>query len=760
MAIINENFKNPSRRYALFPIVHDVVATDEFVKEGCPYNVKLAKRLNSLTGLTKYFSVDEVDGQVKKSIADKLDELGFAGVVGHAPYGPNYPDDNTDWEKTKTGFQALFERGMTAWIYDENGYPSGTAGGLVVDENPDFIAEGLYCYEYWRTISGPISYRADIPGDKLFRAMLIPISGDEALDITHTLDTKGVLRIEIPDGDYRLFVMCSRRLFDGTHAAESYGEPRNYVSLNDKKATEAFIKATHQKYAEHFSEEFGKSLLAFFTDEPSLISWNIRKGVMPILPWHRNFPNEFNAIYKYPIELAIIAVVKKSGPEYIKRRCDFWEFVGESVAENFFGTIQDWCRQHGIKSSGHFLWEEVLQTHVSCYGSLYKCAKRMDWPGIDQLESEPQNLMNTQGIPIARLLSSFADISGEKETFTEFSAFTSLMKNKHIGTQWIRSSINWHYAMGINNLTSYYVLTNYKDEEIKELNKYAARLGYIIRQGRRFSRVAVLYPEASIWSAYTPSTEYAARDSSEDTLLIDNTFAKISWELLHRQIDFDYVDEQLLVDGIIQDKKLIYNHNSYECVIFPAVNVLSAATVEKIAMMAEAGIGAVFIGDLPKFNRDTGELAIFQQLFSKYQYNDNFTIIPIGTDWNLPGMKNIPAIPRTIIITPKSLDCILVGSEGEGGYVDGEIISANILSHTRKLDNGDMIVFLCNMGSKTYEGCLSVQGGCAVKIANPYSGDITGIESQCKNGVVLTKIRLHPYDGFCYIIESEEGGTI
>ena len=759
MTTFNENFKNPSRRYALFPIVHDVVATDEFVKEGYPYNTKLAKRLNSLTGLSGYFTVNETDGQVKKSIADKLEELGFAGVVGHAPYGPNYPNDKGDWESVKTGFQALFERSMTAWIYDENGYPSGTAGGLVVDENLDFIAEGMYCYEYWRPISGPISYRADIPGDKLFRAMLIPLSGDEALDITHTLDPKGVLRIEIPDGDYQLLVMSSRRLFDGTHAAESYGEPRNYISLSDKEATEAFIKATHQKYAEYFSEEFGKGLLAFFTDEPSLISWNIRKGVMPILPWHRNYPDEFSAKYGYPIELAMVAVLKKSGPEYIKRRCDFWEFIGESVAENFFGTIQDWCRQHGIKSSGHFLWEEELQTHVSCYGSLYKCAKRMDWPGIDQLESEPQNLMNPHGIPIARLLSSFADISGEKETFTEFSAFTSLANNKHIGTSWIRASINWHYAMGINNLTSYYILTNYKDEEVKEINQYAARLGYLIRQGRRFNRVAVLYPEASIWSAYTPSTEYAAKDSSEDTVLVDKTFAKISWELLNRQIDFDYADEQLLQDGIIQDKKLVYNHNSYECVILPAAHVLSIKTVEKIVMMAEAGIGIVFIGDFPKFDRDTGEPASFQQMLSKYQDKDNFTIIPLGNNWNLPNMKNIPAIPRTITITPESMDCVRVGSADFGGYVDGEIISANILSHVRKLDNGDMMVFLCNMGAKTYKGSLCVQGGYAVKIANPNSGDITDIQSQCENGVVTVNISLRPYDGFCYIIESEKGGS-
>ena len=29
---------------------------------------------------------------------------------------------------------------MRVWLYDEKGYPSGGAGGLTIDENPDFEA--------------------------------------------------------------------------------------------------------------------------------------------------------------------------------------------------------------------------------------------------------------------------------------------------------------------------------------------------------------------------------------------------------------------------------------------------------------------------------------------------------------------------------------------------------------------------------------------------------------------------------------------
>ncbi|MCL2814249.1 MAG: hypothetical protein FWD23_06590 [Oscillospiraceae bacterium] len=711
-----QSFQNPDRRYAIFPIIHGGVAAPNTYEE-------------------------------------KIDSLGYAGIVGNVPYGRGYPNDENEWKQTEQGFRSFVDKGMYTWIYDEKGYPSGSAGGAVIDENPEFVAEGLYCYEYWRTLNGPMHYRSDVPGDKLFRAMLLPLDGGEAIDATHFLNEKNTLHMEIPKGEYHLFMMSSRRLFDGTHAAESYSEPRDYISLNDKKATEAFISVTHDKYAERLSDEFGKGVLAFFTDEPSLISWNIRSGVYPIVPWHRDFPAEFMAAYGYPIELAVVAVVTKRGPAYVKRRCDFWEFVGESVAENFFGTIQNWCRAHGLKSSGHLLEEERLQAHVYNYGSLYKCVKRMDWPGIDQLDSEPQRLMNPHAIPIARLLASFADISGENESFTEFSDHSSRMENKQIGMNWIRSSVNWHYAMGINNLTSYYSFDNFSAEEITELNAYAARLGYLIRQGKRDSKVALFYPEAAIWAAYTPSVRERAVDTSEDTMRVNDTFAKASWELLHRQIDFDYVDEQLLLDGEIKDGRLRYRAREYECIVFPAVHVISIAAVDKMTAMLEAGIGIVLIGGFPLLARDTGADEGFYQKFSPYLGRKNFAVIPVATGWTLPGMNNIPAIPRPVTVWPHNLDSVLTGAAGAGGYVDGEIISENILSHTRVLEDGSRIIFLCNMGGKNYRGYLRVAGGNSVKTANPLTGLIEPVHAKAENGMVAADINLRPYDGFCYIVE-------
>ena len=711
MAFEAGRFEKPDRRYAIYPIRHQGII-----------------------------------GSAKQ--ADELLEYGFAGIVGNLPYTEDFPDNREAWEQTEEAYRALIGKGMHTWIYDEKGYPSGTAGGAVIDENPDFIAEGLYCYEYWKTLTGPGAFRADVPGDHLVSALLLPLNGEDPVDVTHTQDERGTLRMKVPEGTYHLFMMSRRRLFDGTHAAESYSEPRNYICLSDEEATKAFIRLTYEKYAERLQDEFGKGVLAFFTDEPSLISWNIRQAVYPLVPWHHTYPEKFRERFGYPIELAVAAVVTKRGREMVKRRCDFWDFVADTVAEGYFGTIQDWCRAHQVKFSGHMLEEERLSAHVINYGSFYRSMSRMDWPGIDQLDSEPQMLMARDKLPIARLVASFADINGEHESFTEFSDHTSRMENKQIGLDWIIGSVNWHHALGVNNFTSYYNFDPFSTEQLQYLNRYTARLGYLLRRGKRDSQVALLYPEATIWAAYTPTVAERARDFSPETLRVENGFRDLSWELLERQIDYDYVDERLIQEGDIRDGKLCYRDRGYKAVVLPAVRVLSRKTMDKLEVLLMSGVGVVFAGGVPEIERESGETCDFALRMMKYRGQDNFYV---SSEATLPGMEKIPALPRSVVLAPTRLECVLTGAEGLAKIVDGEVISGSILSHMR-VEGNTRILFLTNMGGKPYEGTAAVCSAASVRMANPKDGSVTEVECVREGDVCRIPIQLKPYEGIGYII--------
>ena len=708
-----DKFLKPDRRYAIYPIHHQGI-------------------------------IDSAQN------VDTLLDYGYAGIVGNIAYTRNFPHDEAAWDQMAQAYRTLIRNGLHTWIYDEKGYPSGTAGGAVTDENPAFIAEGLYCYEYWKILTGPCFYRADVPGDQLVYALLVPLNGEDPVDVTHTQNEQGTLLMEIPEGTYHLFMMSKRRLFDGTHAAESYSEPRNYVCLSDKKATEAFIRMTYDAYAARLQDAFGKGVLAFFTDEPSLIAWNIRQAVYPIVPWHHTFPQAFQQRYGYPIALAVTAVVTKRGRQMIKRRCDFWDFVSDTVAQGYFGMIQDWCHAHNVKFSGHLLEEERLSAHVINYGSYYRSMSRMDWPGIDQLDSEPQMLMDRSKLPIARLAASFADINGENESFTEFSDHTSRMENKQIGLHWIINSVNWHSAMGVNNFTSYYDFSAFSKEQIRHLNTYTARLGYLLRQGKRNSQVAVLYPEASVWAAYTPTTAERARDLSPETLKVENALRDVSWELLERQIDFDYVDEALVQNGEIKDGQLCYRNRQYRALVLPAVTVLSQDTMQKIEQMLKGGISVIFTGGIPDLVRETGEPCDFVMTMMDYRKQPNFYY---SAHMGLPGRDKIPALPREVILEPAHLEYVLTGAEGNGKIIDGEVISGSILSHMR-VDGDVKILFLTNMGGKGYEGTASLSGVQSARLANPADGSISDIACTVDGDICRIPVSLRPYEGFGYILHT------
>lgn len=680
MAISYDAFKNPERKYAIYPIIHARLQNQQLV--------------------------------------DNYDKRWFAGVVGNVDYDtPDFPNDDTVWRAAADGARAYLDRGMQVWLYDEKGYPSGTAGGYVTEEYPDYIAKGLYCFRYWLTIKGPRAYRSDVPGDALWRALLLPVGGGDPIDVTYGLNDKNVLHFDVPAGEYRLLMLAKRRLFDGTHATESHSEPRNYISLSNRAATQAFINCTHENYKRHLSDCFGRGIPATFTDEPSLIAWNINKSVWPMLPWLDSYPDDFYARYGYDFALACVAVVWGAGEQVIKRRCDFWNFIADTVADSYFATIQQWCHQNGLKSSGHMLEEERLQSHVFNYGSFFRCMQHMDWPGIDQLQTEPEKLMDLDNIPIARFIASFADLSGEHETFTEFSDHGVRVRGKVAPIEYYYHSTNWHLAMGINNFTSYYSWDGITDDQAYDLNHYVARGGYLLRQGIRDSRVAVLYPEASMWAAYTPTTTYRAIDNSPHTQALDKAFATAAWDLLREQVDFDYIDQKILCECELKDGKLYYRDRVWSAVVLPAVDVLEDTAAEKLLSAAASGVSLLFCDQLPQLSRESGAPSAFAEQFqalvadqaAHFAPTDGFAAL---LDQQLPDA------------------CHSVRLSGKHDM---------LLSHSRITQDGERIVFLTNMGAQDYCGDMVVYGSFAsVHRASLADGTVQPIEAtSCEGGVTL-----------------------
>ena len=75
------------------------------------------------------------------SDAPRVDQLsrykdrGLGGVVCNVAF-QDYLRSEENWKTLARAVAEFAKLGMVVWIYDEQGYPSGAAGGLVLKENP------------------------------------------------------------------------------------------------------------------------------------------------------------------------------------------------------------------------------------------------------------------------------------------------------------------------------------------------------------------------------------------------------------------------------------------------------------------------------------------------------------------------------------------------------------------------------------------------------------------------------------------------
>ena len=670
----------------------------------------------------------------------KYKKNGYGGAVGTLEYTPDFPYNESEWVKVSESFRNFIENGMNVIIYDEYGYPSGTARGTVPESNSDFIAKGLYCYVHWKNIGSGIFYKGNIPEGRVYKALLIGNETGKIHDISSCVDKDGNLVITTPadDENYRLVFLMIRRLFEGTHATNNECEIRNYISMADKAATEKFIEVTHENYYKYAGKYFGKGIRAFFTDEPSLMSYALVPQLMPILPWMPWYPAEFEKRYGYPYENAICAVLLGKDKKSVKIRCDFWEFISDTVANGYFSTIKKWCGEHGIAFTGHLLSEENLQDHIVNYGSYYECLKEFDWPGIDMLGTTTEQLMS-ECVPFARIAASVADLYGCGESLSEFSDIKTYYGGVYVSIDEYYKSVNWHTVMGINNFVSLYAFRDGDGKEFPEnnvclLNEYTARINKFMRLGTRAAQTAILYPDTSMWAEYTANTNYHAISTEPGIALVNETFCKTSWELFHRQTEFDVVDNDVLLNCFVDGSACVFGTRKYENIIVPCCKVLRDEIAEKIEEFIKKGVKVVFIEKIPEVSRNNGEPADFGQTFKDAVKNGKAFFVPL---------KNITSAKDLSVRSDLRI-------ENKGG-----MRFEKILSHTRLTDDGQRLVMIANMDKEIFGCNISVTGNYN-KVYNfdPSTGDIEEIVSETKSdrtGVSVTiaggKAKILLFDG-------------
>ncbi len=520
-------FKNPPARYRVLQIIHNF---DSFGRD----EATLRQRM------------------------EWLKETGIGGLVANVSFN-DYMRSEEQWRIFLTGLKVAEKLGYVFWLYDEEGYPSGAAGGLVLERNPDFEAIGL-------------------------------------------------VRRTGPDGKPRYEV---QRMYEGTHCTENVYKKRRYINLLDPQAVRTFINLTHDAYARRINN-LSRRVHAIFTDEPSLMTTYIRppENALPALPWVGDLPEQFRKRKGYDLSAHLESLYTDTGNHH-GVRCDFYEVVAQLVAERYFGQIQDWCRRHGIASSGHLLAEEKLLWHVMYYGDLFTPLKRMDIPGIDILSSDPLALAAGNGFLVPKLISSAAHLMRRRETMSETSDFAEQMSNRRASLEQMKATASLQYLLGINTITSYYpdpygathpTSNPQRRADYAQYTAFVGRLSLLLRNAQHECDVAVLYPIAGAQANFTPTTlsmyqPHPSRRLNE----IDDGFVNLCRRLLQNGIDFDIVDEPALQRAQVGKGAFRIGDERYRALVVPTTDAIHVATLQQIAKMARQGVQVVFVGKPPQY---------------------------------------------------------------------------------------------------------------------------------------------------------------
>ena len=109
--------------------------------------MKDLKNIDVMWRPAPFWALDDLleDGELRRQIGE-FEKGGMGGFFMHARSGLETPYLSTQFlDNIAACVDEAEKRGMKAWIYDENGWPSGTAGGMVTNQGRKNRARKLVC---------------------------------------------------------------------------------------------------------------------------------------------------------------------------------------------------------------------------------------------------------------------------------------------------------------------------------------------------------------------------------------------------------------------------------------------------------------------------------------------------------------------------------------------------------------------------------------------------------------------------------------
>ena len=225
------------------------------------------------------------------------------------------------------------KRGMHVILYDEGMYPSGSASGLVVAENPDYSCRGLVC------VNGALE---DAPEGQHIVAQCRRPDGQVVTIVDRAINS-WIRGLHLVDHD------AARSSEPWQKLPTPELRPPATDLLNPEAVT-CFIRHSYQRYFDAFGQHFGKTITAIFTDEPMVLGrgnpYDARPGTTGIL-------EHVNAWLGYDFAPHLLSLWQGDNAESKQHRRDYKRAIAHRLGQTYYQPLYDWCEDHGVALTGH-----------------------------------------------------------------------------------------------------------------------------------------------------------------------------------------------------------------------------------------------------------------------------------------------------------------------------------------------------------------------------------------------------------------------
>lgn len=648
--------------------------------------------------------------EILRQINDFYDK-GVMGFVLHPRIG--IPEEivylSEDFmELVYTAVKEADRLGMSVILYDEAMYPSGSAKGMVVRDNPEYASRGLKMVEH--VCQGPTEITIDIePSDVLVSAQAIEKASSHSIHLETTRILKvenGKVHFDPPnDGEWSILLFIetfSEGTIRGINFGEDDGEENAPASgdLLNPNAVAKFIRITHDTYYDTLKEFFGNTVIAMFTDEPDILG---RNSIPGLKPWTSHFLSFFTKETNKETDLPVLWF--EAGEKTADIRKNYRKAVNKKLTESYYKQISDWCAGHQIALTGHP--EDSDDIGLLEYFQI---------PGQDVVwrwvAPEDGKAIEGEHSTAGKCSSDAARHRGRRRNLNEVLGVCSKESDWALSPGDMKWYLDWLLVRGVNLISPhafYYSIDGKRRSHerppdvgpnnhwwpfYKQYSQYMKRLSWLMTDSVNITSIAVLCEE-------------------------DHLPWKIAKPLFENQIEFNYLEESLfLSNSEIENGQLKIANQVYTTIVIEDTEKLESDVIQKLEGFIQVG-GEIFVCE-----------------------NDHSEVIISGAKMIAKESLIVEALPENVrqevVVSPKS--------------------AALRFSKVKKDDV--IFYFFVNEGEENFKGTFELREEGKLEKWDPWEAAIEEVAVQEEDGYWSAPLLLNRRESIVYCVDTSDKPTI